>query len=68
MVDKPYRSPIKVTPETLERAHALVAHVAQHGWSSLGLERADRPSLGAVVDAALALLEARVAHKSTKRK
>jgi hypothetical protein len=55
----PYRSAIRVTPESLDMARLLVEYVSQHGWASLGLPRKDPPSLTNVVEEALKLLEQR---------
>jgi hypothetical protein len=55
----PYRTGIRVTPETLDLARSLVEYVSQHGWTSLDLPRKDPPSLTNVVEEALKLLEQR---------
>jgi len=59
MKDEPYRTGIKVTPDSLKRARALVEFVSQHGWTSLDLPRKDPPSLTNIVEEALKLLEER---------
>ena len=59
MKDGPYRTGIRVTPETLDKARSLVEHLSEHGWSSLGIQRKDPPSLTNVVEEALKLLEQR---------
>jgi hypothetical protein len=57
MKKPPRQSPMKVAPETLDRARALVEHIAQNGWASIGSDRRDPPSIAAVVAEALLMLE-----------
>jgi hypothetical protein len=58
---------MKVQKTTVDAAKELVEYVIAHGWRSLGAERTDPPSIGAVVDEALTLLAARMRRKEKKK-
>jgi hypothetical protein len=59
MKKPPRQAPIKVAPDTLDRTRALLEHIAAFGWSSIGSDRRDPPSIAAVVAEAIAMLEER---------
>lgn len=50
---------VKVSADTYVKLQALIGRIARDGWNSLGLKRADRPSMDAVVDAAIDRLQGR---------
>jgi hypothetical protein len=50
---------VKISSETHRRLETLIAWVSQNGWSSLGLNRSDRPSIAAMLDAAVEQLPKR---------
>lgn len=45
--------------DAIERLRDLAAHTALHGWASLGIERNDPPTMTALIDEAIRLLDAR---------
>lgn len=49
--------PIRIPAEAHEHAKRLAAKVARDGWRSLGVDRDDLPTLGAVIQEALARIE-----------
>ena len=59
MKKPPRQAPIKVAPDTLERARALLEHISRHGWASVGSERGDPPSVAAIVAEGIHVLEER---------
>jgi hypothetical protein len=50
---------VKVSDETYQRLQLIVAHIARDGWRGLGLDRCQRPSVAAVIDAATELMGTR---------
>jgi hypothetical protein len=52
-------TPIRVTPAAHENAKRLVALASAHGWRVLGVDRADPPTLQAVLEEALKALAQR---------
>jgi hypothetical protein len=59
------RVPLKLPPGVHARLKALSEHVAQYGWASVGVDRKDAVTMGAIVEEAVALLEQRA--KKTER-
>jgi hypothetical protein len=57
------RMAIKMTRAAYERAKELSALVAQHGWSSVGVERTDLPTMSAILEEAINSLAARAKGK-----
>jgi hypothetical protein len=57
---------MKVPRAAYEEAQALTAHAARYGWSSLGIDREDAPTLAAILEEALHLLAKR-AKQGSKR-
>ena len=51
--------PVRVAREVYDRISDLVARASRDGWSSLGIERSDPPSMSAIVDEATRLLAER---------
>ncbi len=50
---------VKVPMKTYEKLHKLLDVAAKGGWSAFGVDRTDRPSLGALLDEGITLLEAK---------
>lgn len=45
--------PVKIREETLDKARGLLQLVLKNGWSSIGANRTDRPTVTAVIDEAV---------------
>ena len=56
---------VKVTRELHDRLRALLEHVSRHGWQSIGIDRGEPPSLSAILDEAIRILENRVKGKKS---
>ena len=57
---------MKVPGAAYEEAQALAAHAARYGWSSLGIDREDAPTLAAIIEEAIHQLAKR-AKQGSKR-
>jgi hypothetical protein len=45
--------------DAVERVRKLAEYTARHGWASLGIDRSDPPTMTAIIDEAIRLLDAR---------
>jgi hypothetical protein len=64
--DRSNRAVVGMSKTVYERARELSAIASQHGWSALGVERTDPPTIGAIFEEAIELLAGRV--KKTRAK
>jgi hypothetical protein len=61
------RSVVSLPNAVYKRAREISEEASQHGWSVLGIERRDPPTLGAIIDEALTLLAQRLKKPRGKR-
>jgi hypothetical protein len=64
--DEKGRSVISVPNTVYNRAREISEQVSRHGWISVGSDRHDPASLGAVIDEGLLLLAERLKKKAKK--
>ena len=60
------RTSVKLPTEVLDKARELSALASKHGWSSLGVDREDPPTITAIVEEAITLLASRAKTKASK--
>lgn len=54
---------VRIHASTRKRLAKLVEQLMRAGWNSIGADRTDAPGVGSVIDAGLAMVEARLKMK-----
>ncbi len=60
------RTSVKLPTEVWNKARELSAMASKHGWSALGVDREDPPTITAIFEEAITLLASRAKTKGSK--
>jgi hypothetical protein len=66
-MDRMDRTSVAIPREVAKRAKALSALASKYGWSALGIDRDDPPTLTAIFEEAINVLAARAKPPRSKR-
>jgi hypothetical protein len=58
--------PAKLFEDTHQKVAVLIEAISRRGWEGLGIDRADTPTVSAVIDAAVDLMIVRSQQTGTK--